>query len=77
MEVCEKCRGNLRVKDVRHGDGEIYRKRICDSCGAVTYTVEYQVEETKTFLDTWKSLNTERFYKSMLRKREQRNGAKG
>ena len=52
---CSRCgEGELRVKlPVETEENEIYRKRVCDNCGAVVYTVEYEVVETPRFKREW------------------------
>lgn len=44
--TCPKCKGKTKVIDNSHNDSdnEDYRKRKCEACGHIFYTVEYEVE---------------------------------
>lgn len=53
--ICPKCGGKLMVLDnVKNvDDNEIYRRKVCNSCGNVIFTVEYEVESNEEFKKTW------------------------
>lgn len=54
---CSKCGSKLHVKDTVHNlaDNEVYRKRICDKCGFVIFTTEFEVEADMDYLELWYS----------------------
>ena len=53
--VCPKCGGKLHTEDVRNNPetNEVYRKRRCYICDYVFFTMEFEVERDKNFLDTF------------------------
>lgn len=69
---CPKCGGKLMVLDnVKNvDDNEIYRRKVCNSCGSVIFTVEYEVESTESFKKTWNKYS--RYAYSKLVKNDQR-----
>jgi transcriptional regulator NrdR family protein len=56
---CPKCfgkayiRDTVNVHDERLNSDDVYRKRICGSCGHTFYTAEFEVEETPEFHEMW------------------------
>ena len=66
---CPKCgrdtfiRGNRFDKE----ENEIFRIRMCKSCGNKFHTVEFEIEENETFKEIWKRLLKE--YNEELRER--------
>lgn len=60
---CPKCKSRVTVKNcVDTRENEIYRKRVCDQCGHVFYTVEYEVVVNDRFKKEWQ------FYNKLRRK---------
>jgi len=56
--TCEKCGGRLRAKRMKKLDDEIYRERICSSCGKIQYTVEFPIAENEKFAECWEKAKT-------------------
>lgn len=52
---CSKCDGKLAVKDNAYNtaDNELYRKRICQDCGSIIFTTEFEVEANKDYLELY------------------------
>lgn len=52
--LCPKCKGKLGVIDnVNAPDNELYRLRRCKECGHTIYTIEYEADADKYFLNRW------------------------
>lgn len=70
--TCPKCGGKLMVLDnVKNTDeNEIYRRKVCNECGDVLFTVEYEVESNEEFKKTWNKYS--RYAYSKLVKNDQR-----
>lgn len=59
--ICNKCGKQLRVKDtVLNDENEVYRKRVCENCENVVYTIEFDVIPNKRFKREWVGLHTRR-----------------
>lgn len=54
--TCQKCGGKTRVVDcsVNHINHEMYRKRKCQNCNEMFYTVEFNVIADENFKKTWR-----------------------
>lgn len=52
---CPKCGGKVNVMDTVHNTdlNEIYRERICEDCGHIFYTTEYEVVQNQAFEEDW------------------------
>ena len=50
---CSICAGKVRVIDNVNKDSENYRKRKCDGCGRIFYTIEFEVEQDDQFNKDW------------------------
>ena len=49
--TCPKCGGRMRGKDTRcTPENETIRKRKCDDCGEIMFTLEFEVEPTKQLI---------------------------
>ena len=58
--ICPECKShNIYVKDSRHRDGFIYRRRVCNDCGKEFKTHERIIDEDCQNC-TAKTVNTER-----------------
>lgn len=44
---CSRCGGRTKVLDSRSVEEGTFRKRICEGCGRVFYTAEYEEDEAK------------------------------
>lgn len=53
--MCPKCGGISESFAIVHNkkDKETYRKRKCQNCGLVFYTVEFDVKPTRRLLGDW------------------------
>lgn len=52
---CPKCGADVHVrKTVEAADNEIWRERECLTCGHRFHSVEFEAEETESFLRDWK-----------------------
>lgn len=65
---CQYCNGKLAVIDLVHNskENETYRAKKCSDCGAIIYTVEYEVIQNKRFEEDWAS--NHRYYGKVKRK---------
>lgn len=51
---CPKCGGDVRIVDiVRAADNELWRKKKCEDCKRIFYTIEFEVEENQQFKEEW------------------------
>ena len=52
---CQYCNGKLIVTDLVHNvkENETYRAKKCSNCGAIIYTVEYEVIQNQRFAEDW------------------------
>lgn len=50
---CSRCGGRTKVLDSRSVEEGIFRKRICEGCGRVFYTAEYEDNEGKDGLNAY------------------------
>lgn len=52
---CPNCDGRVICTDTRyvHGDSEVYRRRKCDKCGFVIFTIEFEVEYEGEYRSEW------------------------
>lgn len=52
---CPYCNGKQNIIDVVHNakENETYRARKCAECGALIYTVEYEVIHNQKFAEEW------------------------
>lgn len=49
--TCPKCGGRMLGKDTRYTpENETIRKRKCDKCGNIMYTLEFEVELTEQLI---------------------------
>lgn len=64
MSYCQYCDGKLKTIAVVHDteNNEIYRKKKCLNCNRKSYTMEFEVEETQTFLRTFRHWATQNTY---------------
>lgn len=53
--LCPKCKSEVRTIDTLQHDkeNEIFRKRQCNKCKLIFYTVEFDIEETSRFKKEW------------------------
>lgn len=63
LNVCPKCRSLMKVRDTRHSDGEIYRRRQCDTCGHTLFSLEFEVEDNDELRAAWRGLASARYGK--------------
>lgn len=70
--TCPKCNGKVKVTDtVNAGNEEIYRRKMCLSCGLIFYTAEFQVDFDEKFKETWNRYCNQTKYRH--KKQEKRN----
>ena len=52
---CTACDGYMQSQFVNFDENtqEIYRKRVCDKCGRVAFSIEYEIETTDEVLENW------------------------
>ena len=52
---CPKCNGKVGVLDstINPKDNEIFRKRKCNVCGHIFYTIEFEVEDNERFREEY------------------------
>lgn len=51
---CSTCGGNTYITDtIVTPNNEIYRQKKCKDCKKIFYTIEFEVEENKKFMDEW------------------------
>lgn len=52
---CPKCGGRTYVRDSAYNprDKELLRKRYCEKCGHVFFTVEFEAIHNKRFMRDW------------------------
>ena len=50
---CQKCGCKTGVSDVVRVTDEVYRKRVCKSCGHKFFTIEFEAEQDQRFYETW------------------------
>lgn len=55
---CTECDGHMQSQFVNFDENtqEIYRKRVCDKCGRVAFSIEYEIETTDEVLKNWEHL---------------------
>lgn len=55
---CTECDGYMQSMFVNFDEGnqEIYRKRVCDKCGRVAFSIEYEVDTNDDVLKKWEHL---------------------
>lgn len=52
--TCPKCGCPAPIIDFRRNkDNEIYRKRRCECCYSIFYTIEYEIEPDEKFFKEW------------------------
>lgn len=70
MMSCPKCGGDAKVIDTVNNfeDDEVYRKRKCDDCGHIIYSVEIEVQMSKQFLDRWNEHHRQTSHKKHSKK---------
>lgn len=57
--ICSECGGSLMVQRAVFDEvnQEVYRRRKCDNCGRVVFSIEYEIETTDKVEQLWKNLN--------------------
>lgn len=51
---CPKCGGEIKLlESINTPSNEIYRKRKCKDCKKIFYTIEFEVEDNKRFMDEY------------------------
>ena len=51
---CPKCGGEVKLlESINTPSNEIYRKRKCKDCKKIFYTIEFEVEDNKRFMDEY------------------------
>ena len=50
---CQKCGCETGVSDVVRVTDEVYRKRVCKSCGHKFFTIEFEIEQDENFYEAW------------------------
>ena len=53
MRLCTKCGSMLDVITTRVYQDETYRMNMCHSCGEVSYSVEFDIEDNEIFRECW------------------------
>ena len=56
--LCPSCGELLRARECKcdYENCEIYKYRVCSTCGYEMYTVEYEVDADEAFLKHWEEL---------------------
>lgn len=55
---CPECKSKTKVLDnVNTPEGEVYRKRKCDACNNIFFTIEFETDETESFKKEWNRFN--------------------
>lgn len=54
---CPKCGAMARVTDVvlNPVDNEKYKRRRCDKCGHISFTIEYEIDADEHFRKQWRT----------------------